>query len=68
MKYKVSVNGFDKKVCKQAFLSLHCISNGRIIFFELSLERRDIFNYAPGNIHKTGRLLKTIVPYVNLCL
>jgi hypothetical protein len=31
MKYKVSVNGFDKKVCKQAFLSLHGISNGRLI-------------------------------------
>jgi hypothetical protein len=32
MKYKVSVNGFDKKVCKQAFfLSLHCISNGRLM-------------------------------------
>jgi hypothetical protein len=31
MKYKVSVNGFDKKVCKQAFSSLHGISNRRLI-------------------------------------
>jgi hypothetical protein len=32
MKYKVSVNRFDNKVCKQAFfLSLHGISNGRLI-------------------------------------
>jgi hypothetical protein len=31
MKYKVSVNGSDKKVCKHAFLSLHGISNGRFI-------------------------------------
>jgi hypothetical protein len=31
MKYKVGVNGFDKKVCKQAFLSWHGISNRRLI-------------------------------------
>lgn len=36
-----------------------------VMLLEMSLERRDIFNNAVGSTQKAGKLVKTLLNYVN---